>query len=165
MISVLVRVEHGVEALAVTLSALVPAVAAGLVGDAVVMIRKADSAVEAVADAVGATLLVEPEGAWDRGAAAAKREWILCLSDGDVPSEGWIRTLERFVALSPPDRRFGRLSRRRSALAHFSDAVRLIAGGRQVRAGDLVHRSLLRQRLRRRPARIGAAIERDPVFG
>jgi hypothetical protein len=165
MISVLVRVEHGVEALAVTLSALVPAVAEGLVGDAVVMVRKPDPAVEAVADAVGATLLVEPEGSWRAGASIARREWVLCLTDGDVPSEGWIRVLERFIALSPPERRFGRLARRRSVLSGVWTALENAFAGRQVRDGDLVHRSVFAQRSAPRPARVGAQIERDPVFG
>jgi hypothetical protein len=164
MISAVVRVERGVEALAVTLGALVPAVAEGLVGDAVVLLRAPDPAVERVADAVGATLVVDKDGAWPRGAAAARREWILCLADGDVPSEGWIRTLERFVASSPPECRFGRLGRRRG----FGGAVRALLsgfGGPRVRAGDLVHRSLFAAGRVHRPARVAATIERDPVFG
>src|SRR5690349_19411521 len=42
MITVLVRVTHGPEALAATLGALVPAVAAGLIGDAVILTEKPD---------------------------------------------------------------------------------------------------------------------------
>lgn len=165
MISVLVRVEHGVEPLAVTLSALVPAVAAGLVGDAVVIVRKPDPTIEAVADAVGATLLVEPDGSWRKGASVARRDWVLCLADGDVPSEGWIRVLERFIAVSPPERRFGRLARRHSFLRGLWTALEHAVAGRQVRAGDLIHRSLIADRSTPRPARVGAQIERDPVFG
>ena len=66
-----------------------------------------------VADAVGATLVIDPSGGWSQGARAAKRDWLLCLADGDVPTEGWIRALDRFIALSPPDRLFGRLRRPR----------------------------------------------------
>jgi hypothetical protein len=165
MISVLIRVEHGVEALAATLSALVPAVAEGLVGDAVVLVRRPDPSVATVADAVGANLVVEPEGSWQRGAAVARREWLLCLEDGDVPSEGWIRTLDRFIALSPPNRRFGRLSRRSARLGKgVRTALRSLAAPRRVRAGDLVHRSVLQEQVAQRPARVGAVIERDPVF-
>jgi hypothetical protein len=164
MITAIVRVERGVEPLAVTLGALVPAVANGLVGDAVVLVRSPDAAVEAVADAVGASLHVDPDGAWERAARQARRDWILCLADGDVPSEGWIRALELFIASSPPDRRFGRLSRRSGKRA-FLEAVLHPFAGRQVRAGDLVHRSLLAGRPARRPRRVGAVIERDPVFG
>jgi hypothetical protein len=166
MISVLIRVEHGVEALAMTLAALVPAVAEGLIGDAVVIARQPDPALETVADAVGAALLVDPGAPWVRGAEAAKRDWILCLDDGDIPAEGWSRALERFIALSPPDRRFGRLARRPAGIVTaLVAAVRSALGGRGVRAGDLVHRSVLVGGVARRPARVGAVIERDPVLG
>ena len=162
MISVLVRVDHGVEALAVTLSALVPAVADGLLADAVILARAPSDALERVADAVGATLVIDPSGGWSQGARAAKRDWVLCLADGDVPTEGWIRALDRFIALSPPDRLFGRLRRPRS----LADRARTLVAPGGVRAGDLVHRSLLLEPRRpARPQRVAAAIVRDPVFG
>jgi hypothetical protein len=167
MISVLIRVEHGVEELAVTLLALVPAVAEGLIADAVVLAPAPDETVASVADAVGATFLVSPELSWREGAAVAKRDWHLCLADGDVPTEGWIRSLERFVAVSPPERRFGRLGRRPRTLP---ERIRRVAGTIlspcTVRAGDLVHRSVWSDQGRaRRPVRVAASIERDPVFG
>jgi hypothetical protein len=166
MISVLIRVEHGAEALAITLGALIPAVADGLVADAVVLVSRPDDAIATIVEAVGATMSVAPEPGWRQGAALAKRDWLLCLSDGDVPSEGWIRVVERFVALSPPDRRFGRLERRRRGMFEgFRHRLRGLAGAGQVRAGDLVQRSALAEKARLgRPARIGARIERDPVF-
>ena len=49
MITVLIRVSHGAEALAVTLSALVPAVADGLVADAVILAENLDEDVARVA--------------------------------------------------------------------------------------------------------------------
>ena len=67
MITVLVRVTHGPEALAATLSALVPAVAAGLIGDAVILADKQDDILEQVADAAGATLVVAPGASWTEG--------------------------------------------------------------------------------------------------
>ena len=161
MISALVRVEHGVEALAVTLSALVPAVADGLLADAVILARDPGPAVERVADAVGATLVADPGGSWSAGARHARHDWILCLADGDVPTEGWIRALDRFIALSPPERRFGRLGR----AAGWRHRVRDLFRPSGVRAGDLVHRSLLLAGTARHPARIAAGIERDAVFG
>ncbi|HEY8382954.1 MAG TPA: hypothetical protein VIL09_12475 [Microvirga sp.] len=168
MISVLVRVEHGVEALAVTLSALVPAVADGLVGDAVVLVRRPDEAVARVADAVGAGMVTAEGGAWRdgdawrEGARRVRRDWVLCLADGDVPSEGWIRTLDRFIALSPPERRFGRLARPSRPLR---ERLLALVRPRAVRPGDLVHRALLLEGVASRPVRVPAAIERDPVFG
>jgi len=162
MISVVVRAERGVEALAATLRAIVPAVAEGLVGDAVVLDPASDDAVAAVADAVGATLVAGPDVSWRRGAQAARREWILCLGAGDVPGEGWILALDQFFAASPPDCGFGRLRRPTSWFAR----MRGLAGAQQVRAGDLLRRDLL---LRSdvppgRPARVLAAIDRYPVL-
>jgi hypothetical protein len=166
MITVLIRVEHGAEALAVTLGALVPAVADGLVADAVVLASQPDARVASVTEAVGATLSEGPPSGWREGAMIAKRNWLLCLNDGDVPVEGWIRTVERFVALSPPERRFGRLERRpQGLLAGALHHLSMIAGPRDVRAGDVVHRSILIEGTSlARPARIRAWIERDPVF-
>ena len=85
MITVLIRVKHGPEALAVTLSALVPAVADGLVADAVMLVSKADDTIASVAEAVGATLVVSARGDWLLARIIAKRDWLLCLDDGDMP--------------------------------------------------------------------------------
>ncbi len=162
MITVLVRVTHGPEALAATLSALVPAVAAGLIGDAVILAGKPDETLAKVADAVGATLVVG-QGAWTEGAKAARRDWLLCLDDGDVPQEGWIRVLDRFVALSKPEQGLARMRRRRAGVAR---ALTNLFADVKVRAGDLVHRRVLLNEVRpRMPVRLSATIERDPVFG
>jgi hypothetical protein len=163
MITVLVRVTHGPEALAATLSALVPAVAAGLIGDAVILADRQDETLEKVADAVGATLVVAQRGSWTEGAKAARRDWLLCLDDGDIPQEGWIRILDRFVALSEPEQGLARMRRRRAGVA--SALTNLFADSR-VRAGDLVHRRVLMNEVRARmPVRLSATVERDPVFG
>ncbi|RDI55140.1 glycosyltransferase family 2 protein [Microvirga subterranea] len=167
MITVLVRVTRGPEALAVTLSSLVPAVAAGLVGDAVILAPREDDTVARVADASGATLIVTEENSWKAGAEAARRDWILCLDDGDIPREGWIRVLDRFVALSLPERGIARLRHRQAGFFRPAiDAVCRLAGKTTIRAGDLVHRRVLLDGVRpRRPVRLAAVIERDPAFG
>jgi hypothetical protein len=163
MITVLVRVTHGPEALAATLSALVPAVAAGLIGDAVILTGKQDETLEKVADAAGATLIVAERDSWIEGAKAARRDWLLCLDDGDIPQEGWIRVLDRFVALSKPEQGLARMRRQRTGL--LSAFINLFAGSR-VRGGDLVHRRVLMNEVRASmPVRLSASIERDPVFG
>ena len=163
MISAVVRVEHGVEALAATLSALVPGVADGLVGDAVVLAATRDGPVADVADALGAKLIAGADRSWAMGAQAARRDWILCLADGDVPIDGWIRTLDRFIAASPADRGFGRLARRPAAPA---ERLFRLVGSRDVRAGDLVRRDLLLRGGPRlgRPVRVSAVLERDAAF-
>lgn len=163
MITVLVRVTHGPEALAATLSALVPAVAAGLIGDAVILAERQDETLEKVADAAGATLVVAQRASWTEGAKAARRDWLLCLDDGDIPQEGWIRVLDRFVTLSNPEQGLARMRRRRAGVAR---ALTNLFADVKVRAGDLVHRRVLMNEVRARmPARLSATIERDPVFG
>jgi hypothetical protein len=104
---------------------------------------------------------------WRQGARVARRDWILCLDDGDVPSEGWMSVLERFVMVGPPDRRFGRLARRPATLiGAVGQTIRALAGSRHVQAGDLVGRTILMQEgASARPVRLAATIERDPVFG
>ncbi|MXQ13699.1 hypothetical protein [Microvirga makkahensis] len=162
MITVLVRVTHGPEALAATLSALVPAVAAGLVGDAVILSRRQDGTLAKVADAVGASLMVAEEMSWAEGARTARRDWLLCLDDGDIPQEDWIRILDRFVALTPPERGLARF-RRDTGMAGL---LRRAFARSSVRAGDLVHRRILLHEVKARaPVRLSARIERDPVFG
>jgi hypothetical protein len=168
MITALIRVEHGPGALGVTLASLVPGVVEGLVGDAVVLLREADPAIARVADALGANFLVvgDREDFWSCGAAVGKRDWLLCLDDGDVPAEDWVRALERFVRIAPEDRRFGRIPRR---TANWRERLAAgwvgVLGGRPVQSGDLVHRAVLQGgRPRRSPVRIPALIERDAVF-
>jgi len=167
MITVLVRVTRGPEALAVTLSSLVPAVAAGLVGDAVILAPEPDEALARVADATGATLLVTGDRSWRPGAEAARRDWLLCLDDGDIPQEGWIRILERFVSLSRSERGIARLRHQQAGFGTRAiDAVRRLAGGSAVRAGDLVHRRVLLDGVKpHKPVRLAAVIGRDPAFG
>ena len=166
MITALIRVQRGPEALAVTLSALVPAVTAGLVGDAVVLSERQDDMVAVVADAAGATLIVATDASWRAGAGAARRDWLLCLDDGDLPQEGWIRVLERFLRAGRPDQGLARLRRRRAGMLEAArDAVSGLVGRSTVRAGDLVHRRVLLNGLNvRAPVRLQARIDRDPTF-
>lgn len=166
MITVLVRVTHGPEALAATLSALVPAVAAGLIGDAVILTDKQDDILAKVADAAGATLVIAQRSSWTEGAQAARRDWLLCLDDGDIPQEGWIRVLDRFVSLAGSQPRTARLRRRHADLLQTClDAVARCFGRASIRAGDLVHRhAITKAGKTRAPIRLAATVERDPVF-
>ena len=81
MITVLIRVTQGPEALAVTLSALVPAVADGLVADAIILTATRDEAIGGVAEAAGATLVVAPVLSW-QDAAERARHPLAALSRG-----------------------------------------------------------------------------------
>ena len=167
MVTGLVRFQGDVEALALTLAALVPGVVEGLVGGAVVLTRGAPEGADAVADAMGATLarLAPGDDPWATGAGLARCDWLLCLTAGDVPSEGWIRAAERFLATAGGDgRRIGRLAR---PWRPFPDGLRRLGDGRlwpaRIGAGDLVHCRFFADPAPKgvRVVRLPAAVRRD----
>ena len=137
---------EAIERLADTLSALVAGVAGGLVGDAVIVAGHAHEAVSTIAEGTGASLVLRPRGAspWTAGARAARREWVLCLDAGDVPAEGWIRTLDRFVNTARPEVALARLRRPHAGLpARIAAHGEGVIGVSRVRPGDLVRRERL----------------------
>ena len=149
MISGLIHVPEPAQAesidlLADTLSALVEGVAAGLVADAVIVSRRPDPALSTVAEGAGARLATTglSPSPWHAAARLARREWVLCLQAGDIPQEGWIRTLDRFVHSGRPDIVLGRLRRAKGVGGALTLLDGLIGVG-QPRAGDLVRRERL----------------------
>ena len=170
MITALVLADRAPEDLAATLAALVSAVVEGLVGDAVILARRADPLMTDIAEIAGANFTVVSPDAdpWRAGAALARREWLLCLRAGDVPGEGWMRAVDRFLASAAraghPLARFSR--RQASPASVLVNLAKRMMGTRTVQAGDLVRRDLLTAGAppRMRPIPIGAAIERDVVL-
>ncbi|EHP91174.1 hypothetical protein MetexDRAFT_3955, partial [Methylorubrum extorquens DSM 13060] len=64
-----------------------------------------------------------------------------CLEPGDIPAEGWIRSLDRFVGTARPDMALGRMRRAHSALpARIVARGEGVVGARGLRAGDVVRR-------------------------
>ncbi|MGY2051835.1 hypothetical protein [Methylobacterium sp. JK268] len=158
---------EAIEALADSLSALVEGVAAGVIGDAVIVARDPDDRdLALVADRTGAALVARGADPWLAAAAVARRTWLLCLEAGDLPAEGWIRTLDRFAGTAPPTLAVGRLRR-----GHAPRLSRLAArweawlGTRRVRAGDVVRREALAAGLpfgaRQRVRRLNGALLRE----
>ncbi|MFC6390105.1 hypothetical protein ACFQDP_12285 [Methylorubrum zatmanii] len=151
MISGLIHVARSsdavaIESLADTLSALVAGVAAGLVGDAVIVTGAPSKALDTVAEGSGATLVVYPPKGdpWSAGARAARRDWLLCLEPGDIPAEGWIRTLDRFVGTARPDVGLGRMRRAHAGLpARIAARSERVIGAAGPRPGDVVRRERL----------------------
>jgi hypothetical protein len=147
----------------------VPAVVVGLMGDAVVIARAPDPALVAIAETAGASLAIACPGAdlWREGGSLARREWLLCLQSGDVPADGWMRAVDRFLVTAVRENRpIGRFSRRGSGAATaLSRLIEGVAGTRAVRPGDVVQRNWLTaaDAARVRPLRIPARIERDSV--
>ncbi|GEP12334.1 hypothetical protein [Methylobacterium gnaphalii] len=171
MISALILVAQpdepeAVEQLADTLTALVDGVAAGLVADAVIVSAKGSEALETIADGSGAALVVSGAESPLRAAArAARRDWLLCLEAGDLPREGWIRSIDRFVGTARPDVSLARMQRSR---AKPNDRLRSLVEGligvARPRPGDLVRRAALLAGSnlvpRRRPKILAAWLDR-----
>ncbi|WP_210497239.1 hypothetical protein [Microvirga antarctica] len=165
MITVLIRVTHGPEALAVTLSSLVPAVTAGLIADAVILADREDEGIAQVAEAAGAVLRLSPAGHWAEAGRLARHDWLLCLDDGDLPQEGWIRVLDRFVGLNADRPGRARFKRSHGVFRDMVHRIRDRFAPRAIRSGDLIHRRILLGEAKSgQPVRLTAAIERDPAF-
>jgi hypothetical protein len=146
MLTGLILADGHPEDLAATLTALVPAVVEGLMGDAVVIATGPDPAVAAIAEIAGASLALAPAGAdpWRAGGSLARREWLLCLKAGDMPADGWMRGVDRFLAAAGRDGRpLGRLARTGAPADALLRLAEGVAGTRIVRAGDLVRRDWL----------------------
>ena len=97
MLTALVHARSTPGALAVTLAALVPAVAEGLVSHAVVVLAGQDPDGERIADAMGATVIVAGDAPWQEAARIARGDWVLLLDAGETPDHGWITVIERHL--------------------------------------------------------------------
>lgn len=166
MLSALVHSRAGPEALAATLSALVTGVAEGVVADAVVIVEQESAAIERIIEATGASHVMIDAGSdpWSAGAALARRDWFMCLEAGDIPLEGWIGAVDRFAFIAEREGYpIGRLARR---APDWGSWLRERVGrlSRDIRAGDIVHRSKLDGARARRPriAGVEAQILRQP---
>jgi hypothetical protein len=173
MISALISVARptdpdAIDHLADTLGSLVAGVAAGLISDAVIVVPVAHAAIETVAEATGAKVVLRGRGAspWMAGARAARRDWVLCLEAGDVPVDGWIRVLDRFIGTARPDVALARLRRPHTGLpARIAARGEAVIGVQTPRPGDLVRRDRLvsgpkfphRLKVRRLSARLDRA--------
>lgn len=101
MISAVIPALTPIPALVDTLTALVPAVAEGLVRDVVIVAQEETPFLTAITDAGGSALVI---AAGDRraliqaGAQRAKSAHILVLDPGMVPQGDWIATLSDCLA-------------------------------------------------------------------
>lgn len=172
MISALIHVARpadpeAIERLADTLSALVAGVAAGLVADAVIVSERMSDTLETIADASGATLVGSgAAGPWRAGARAARHDWVLCLEAGDLPREGWIRSVDRFVGTARPEVSLARLRRPHAGIGdRLAARIERLFGARSPRAGDLVRRETLLAGSglspRQRPRAMSAGLDRS----
>jgi len=102
MLTAVIRADGSINALAATFSVLIPAVADGFLGHAVVVDAAGDSAVERLADAMGASYL-HADGAegWRLGAGLARGDWLVLLDAGDAPQPHWTQIVDRHLLMQP----------------------------------------------------------------
>src|SRR6202795_3812917 len=100
MLSVIIPTE-GVEAPAVaTLAALVPAAAAGVVREVLLVDRSGTGVIERVADVAGCRFLPfqgTRAAAWAAGARQARSPWLMFLHAGAALDSGWIEETAQFI--------------------------------------------------------------------
>jgi hypothetical protein len=100
MLSVVVLARGDERSVVATLAALVPAAAAGLVRDVLLVDRAGGASMERVADVAGCHLLVESgaDGALlAAGAKAARSNWLLFLRAGAILEGSWIDETTQFM--------------------------------------------------------------------
>ena len=149
MMSLVIAVDREEEGLARTLACLVPAVAEGVLRDAVVLDTGGAEATAAIADAAGCHHIVgEPHTHLGNVAELASAEWLLMLKPGVILEHDWFREAAEFgeraeamgqkknlcAAFSYSSQRFG-------LMARIEEAWRFIAAnllGRVVESQGLI---------------------------
>lgn len=162
MLTTVIRAGASVQPLAATFAVLIPAVAEGFLGHAVVVDTAGEADIERIADATGASYLRagNAEG-WHLGAKQARGHWLLLLDAGDVPQAHWVQAVERHLLLAPdvpalmPLRGFTASLRERAAISF---------GPRRLRAGLVAPKAaILAGRLGHAPRRLPVLRERSGV--
>lgn len=159
MLTAVIRSAGSTEALAATFSVLIPAVADGFLGHAVVLDAAGDATIERIADATGASYLrAGGADSWPEGAAQARGDWLVLLEEGDVPQAHWPQAVERHLLLAPdrpaliPLRGFAQSLRERAGVSF---------GPHRLRAGLVLPKShALSGRLGAAPQRLSVGRER-----
>jgi hypothetical protein len=159
MITAVIRANRDAEALAATLSVLIPAVAEGVIGHAVVIDEKGDETVARLADETGASYVAAVNGeAWSRGVAEARGDWVILLEAGDLPEPQWTPSVERHLLTAAARPALMPLRGMTAALREWG-AVSLRSRG--VRAGLLApKKQILSGRLARAPRRLAVRRQR-----
>jgi len=103
MLSAIIATHDSERALVPTLSALVPAVAAGLLREVIVADANSRDATAEVAEIAGCQFMSSSEPLGTRllaAAAATKTPWLMFLRAGTVPAPGWIPAAEHFIQMT-----------------------------------------------------------------
>jgi glycosyltransferase involved in cell wall biosynthesis len=105
MLSAIISTQNSERSLVPTLSALVPAAAAGLLAEVVIADAGSRDATADVADIAGCryTSSTEALGIRLKAAAATVRSpWVMFLRAGAVPQPGWIEAADHFIQTTGP---------------------------------------------------------------
>lgn len=103
MVTALVIVRQEEPGLLDTLAALVPAVADGVVRDALLLSDRDSDFLRTVADASGCGLVTAPaQDLLAQGARSARSPWVLAIEAGMVPGGLWMDDVADAVAMQQP---------------------------------------------------------------
>jgi glycosyltransferase involved in cell wall biosynthesis len=100
MLSVVIATHESERALVPTLTALVPGVTEGLLGEVIVADAGSRDATAEVAESAGCRFIASsaPLGARLKAAAASTRTpWLMFLRAGCVPEPGWVAAADHFI--------------------------------------------------------------------
>jgi len=100
MLSAIIATHESERTLVPTLSALVPGVTAGLLGEVIVSDCSSSDATAEVADIAGCRFMTSGHDLGERlkaAAASTRSPWLLFLRAGCVPEPGWIDAADRFI--------------------------------------------------------------------
>lgn len=162
MLTAVIRASASVQGLAATFAVLIPAVAEGFLGHAVVVDTAGEADIERIADATGASYLRagNAEG-WHLGAKVARGDWLLLLDAGDVPQAHWVQAVERHLILAP---QVPALMPLRGLAASLRERASISFGGRRLRAGLVAQKgAVLAGRLGHAPQRLPVLRERSSL--
>ena len=100
MLSAIISTQNSERSLVPTLSALVPAAAAGLLAEVVIADAASRDATADVADIAGCRFTSSTEALGIRlkaAAATVRSPWVMFLRTGAVPQPGWIEAADHFI--------------------------------------------------------------------
>ncbi|WP_420103646.1 glycosyltransferase family 2 protein [Bosea sp. (in: a-proteobacteria)] len=159
MLTAVIRAPGQPQALAATFAVLIPAVADGFFGHAVVVDPVGSPQIERLADATGASYLRAASGeGWNLGAQQARGDNLLLLDAGDVPQPNWVQVLERHLLLHPLT---PAILPATGVAAALRERAGISFGGRRLRAGLLAPKAMvLAGRLGRAPVLLPVRRER-----
>jgi hypothetical protein len=143
MLTALVHARSNPGALAVTLAALVPAVAEGLVSHAVVVLAGKDMDSERIADAMGATVIQAGDAPWREAAAIARGDWVVLLDAGETPDQGWIAAIERHLLQQSSARQRPAFLPVRGLAAGLAERTGLWRASTRLRSGFVAPRAMI----------------------